>query len=113
MSYHRTGKSKSRRQRQDAVASLNLARLGEFRKSCGWLAVLILTGCAHLPVNERLGPGGALLYVTKAGLVFKDAGHTLWLREGVPASYFTHIGPGEWYINNIDWHAGNAMRIQK
>jgi hypothetical protein len=77
-----------------------------------FLFMVLVAGCAHEAVTQPTGPGGAVLYSTKTGLIFTEAGHSLWLREKVPASYFTQVGPGRWYINNVDWHSGNAIRLQ-
>jgi hypothetical protein len=74
--------------------------------------LLLFSGCAHIPVTLPDGPGGAVVGVTKTGLIFTDSGHDLWLREGVPAAWFTPVTKGKWYISKIDWHAGNLIRLK-
>lgn len=74
---------------------------------------LALLSCAHDPITKPEGPGGSVIGVTSTGLIFTQSGHDLWLREGVPASYFTEVQPKKWYISEINWHAGNAIRLKK
>jgi hypothetical protein len=73
---------------------------------------LILCSCAHEAVTVPTGPGGAVAYVTSTGVVFYQAGYDQWRREGVPADYFNPIPHDLFYISNIDWHAGNKIRIK-
>lgn len=73
------------------------------------IALVILAGCAHEPVAELHGPGGALRFVTKTGVVFTDQGHALWLKEGVPANLFTMTKDG-WYMSSLEYHEGDKIR---
>jgi hypothetical protein len=76
------------------------------------LFATLLAGCVHEAVVQPTGPGGAVLYSTKTGLVFGTEGHLLWLREGVPSDFFTNVGPERWYISNVNWHQGNQIRLK-
>jgi hypothetical protein len=73
---------------------------------------LVMAGCAHEAVTVPTGPGGAVSGITSTGVIFLEAGHDLWLSEGVPASYFTPLPHDRFYISDIDWHAGNKIRIK-
>jgi hypothetical protein len=71
---------------------------------------LLLCSCADYAITDPQGPGGAVLYVTKTGVVFSQDGYANWQREGVPATYFHRLKTGEWYISNLNYHAGNKIR---
>jgi hypothetical protein len=71
---------------------------------------LALTGCAHIPMTDPTGPPVSGIILTPTGQLWPQRLHDTWVREGVPASYFTREPRDMWYINDIDYHAGNAVR---
>lgn len=88
------------------VALLRLARLN-------LLAALVLTGCMHEAVTPVTGPAVEGVSVTKTGVIFPQSVRDRWLEEGVPASYFTALPHDRFYISNVEWHAGNQIRLDR
>jgi hypothetical protein len=74
-----------------------------------FLACFLLCSCAHEPITTLHGPGGALKYVSKTGVVFYPQGEALWIKEGVPASMFHQTKDGP-YLSNLEYHEADKIR---
>lgn len=73
------------------------------------LISILLTGCVGIPVTENTGAGGVVVSVDSTGVILNQQGYNLWLKEGVPASYFTVVQNG-YHVTNFYWHQANIIR---
>jgi hypothetical protein len=81
---------------------------------CGMMTLALcvsVSSCVHESITQPLGAGGAICGIDATGVVFTDAGRTLWLSEGVPAVWFTPDG-ANWHIDDPLYHAGQSLRLK-
>ena len=76
------------------------------------VAQVFLCSCAHEPITQPTGPGGAIESVDSQYVYFTAQGHELWLKESVSADLFT-LTPKGWAMTPLAWHQGNAIRLKE
>lgn len=76
------------------------------------MAVYLQIGCAHVPISEPTGSGGAIVSVDSTGITFNEQGKALWVSENVPASWFVATSQG-WHLTTLQWHQGNEIRLKR
>lgn len=79
-----------------------------------FVLVVLLSGCAHLPITQPVAKTGVVIVgEDSTGFFFNQDGYNLWLREGVPSSFFTQASGNRYHITDANWHAGNQIRISR
>lgn len=87
----------------------------------------VLAGCASYDLSDDKGAGIVIVGEDAQGFYFNDAGHALWLKETVPADYFTTVVPpkvfpptaswpggvGSYYITDLMWEQGKRIKLER